>query len=152
MARENSASKTLYRPDQGQFLAGVCAGLGKYFSFDPVILRIIFILIAVFGGSGVLAYLLLWLVIPPESSLKKKGQDPVKESAQEIKDRAKEFSQELRAIGKKSAFHTWFGISLIFFGIIFLLNNFGIFSFFSLYKFWPLILIIIGLMIFTKQE
>jgi phage shock protein C len=45
-------------------IAGVCGGLGEYFNIDPVIVRLIFVALLVGAGSGFLAYLVLWVVVP----------------------------------------------------------------------------------------
>jgi phage shock protein PspC (stress-responsive transcriptional regulator) len=45
-------------------IAGVCGGLGAYFNIDPTIVRILFICLLIFGGSGVLLYLIFWIVSP----------------------------------------------------------------------------------------
>ncbi len=47
---------------------GVCSGLGSYFGVDPVIFRVLIAVLAVFGGAGILLYLLLWLAIPEEGT------------------------------------------------------------------------------------
>lgn len=48
--------------------AGVAGGLGRYFGVDPVLFRVLFAVAAFFGGSGVLAYVLLWALIPEEGT------------------------------------------------------------------------------------
>jgi phage shock protein C len=46
-------------------LTGVCGGLGEYFNIDPVVFRIVFVLLAIPGGlPSVLPYLLMWIVMP----------------------------------------------------------------------------------------
>ncbi|MFA7401121.1 MAG: DNA-binding transcriptional activator PspC [Bacteroidetes bacterium ADurb.Bin234] len=45
-------------------VAGVCGGLGAYFNVDPTIVRILFICLLIFGGSGLLLYLIFWIVSP----------------------------------------------------------------------------------------
>jgi len=61
--------KKLYLSDTDKKLGGVCGGLGEYFDKDPTLVRVIFVLIVLFSfGFGVLAYLLMWLVIPRRSS------------------------------------------------------------------------------------
>ena len=45
-------------------IAGVCAGLADYFDLDPTIVRVIWLLAILFAGTGVLAYLVLWIVLP----------------------------------------------------------------------------------------
>lgn len=58
--------KRLYRSRYEKKLGGVCAGLARYFEIDVSLVRLIWILLAVFYGSGILAYLLAWIVIPEE--------------------------------------------------------------------------------------
>lgn len=47
-------------------VAGVCAGLGDYFDLDPTIVRILFVVIFFAGGASLLAYLIMWIVMPEE--------------------------------------------------------------------------------------
>lgn len=47
-------------------IAGVCAGIANYFDIDPTIVRIIYVLMFFMLGTGILLYLILWLVIPQE--------------------------------------------------------------------------------------
>lgn len=57
--------KKLYLSRTNRKIGGVCGGLGEYFEVDPTLIRIIFILIALLSlGLGVLAYILMWMVIP----------------------------------------------------------------------------------------
>jgi phage shock protein C len=62
--------KRLYRSRTDRKIAGVCGGLGAYFGVDPVIFRIVWVLLILGAGAGLLGYLICWLVIPlePESS------------------------------------------------------------------------------------
>ena len=46
-------------------IAGVCSGLAKYFNTDATLVRLIFVLLIVLGGSGVIIYLIAWMIIPP---------------------------------------------------------------------------------------
>ncbi len=50
-------------------VAGVCAGLANYINIDPTIMRILFVLIAFVGGASVLAYLIMWIVMPEEKTI-----------------------------------------------------------------------------------
>ena len=57
--------KRLYRSRTDKKIAGVCGGLAEYFKIDPVIPRIIFVILILPGGlPGVLPYLIMWLIIP----------------------------------------------------------------------------------------
>ena len=63
---EANGSKQLIRPREGRMVAGVCAGLGDYFGLDANLVRLIFAALSIFGGAGVLVYLVAWLVVPEE--------------------------------------------------------------------------------------
>ncbi len=57
-------TKRLYRmPDQGM-IGGVCCGLGEYLQADPTLIRLLFVFLALAGMSGVLIYVVMWLVVP----------------------------------------------------------------------------------------
>lgn len=56
--------RRLYRSPDSRVIAGVCGGLGAYFNIDPVILRIIFVLLLFVNGVGLLAYIILWIAVP----------------------------------------------------------------------------------------
>jgi phage shock protein PspC (stress-responsive transcriptional regulator) len=58
--------KKLYRSRTDKKICGVCAGLAKYMNMDVTILRLITLLLVVFAGGGLLAYLICALVIPQE--------------------------------------------------------------------------------------
>jgi phage shock protein PspC (stress-responsive transcriptional regulator) len=59
---------SLYRSDNDKILGGVCSGLASYLRIDPTIVRILFALITFGGfGSGVLLYIILWIVLPSKS-------------------------------------------------------------------------------------
>jgi phage shock protein C len=58
--------KKLWRSRKDRKIAGICGGLGIYFGVDPVWIRIIFIIFFLVGGTALIAYLILWLVIPLE--------------------------------------------------------------------------------------
>src|SRR5512133_3486123 len=56
--------KRLYRNPNDSVISGVCGGLGAYLNTDPVLFRILFIIFALFGGAGVLIYLVFWIAVP----------------------------------------------------------------------------------------
>ena len=58
--------KRLYRSKKERIIAGVCGGLGEYFGIDPTIVRIIWVLLGLMGGSGIIAYIIAWIIIPEE--------------------------------------------------------------------------------------
>ena len=61
--------KKLERSQTDKKIAGVCGGLGEYFGIDPVIFRIIFIILLLPGGlPGFIPYVLLWILLPKKST------------------------------------------------------------------------------------
>ncbi len=56
--------KRLYRSKNNCMIAGVCGGLGEYFDMDPTFIRLLWIVFTLAGGSGILAYIIAWIVIP----------------------------------------------------------------------------------------
>lgn len=63
---ENMSDKRLTRSTNDRFLAGVAGGLAEYFEIDPALVRILFVLVALFSGgiTGILIYLVLWIIMP----------------------------------------------------------------------------------------
>ncbi len=55
--------KRLLRSNTNRVIAGVCGGIGEYFDIDPVLVRILFVLTAIFG-AGFIIYLVLWIMMP----------------------------------------------------------------------------------------
>ncbi len=98
-------SKRLFRDPDNRIMGGVCSGIGHYFGFDPVILRIIFVLTFIFVGSGLLIYLILWAIIPKASTasdkLQMKGKavtvDNIKRRVQEEADQVKKKINDSKA-------------------------------------------------------
>lgn len=56
--------KRLHRVPEEKKIAGVCAGLGEYFDLDPVFFRLFFLVLLFFGGVGLLAYIVMWIMVP----------------------------------------------------------------------------------------
>jgi phage shock protein C len=56
--------KRLVRSSTDSKIAGVCGGLADYFDIDPMIIRLIWVLLLLCGGTGLLAYIILWIVLP----------------------------------------------------------------------------------------
>ena len=59
--------RKLYRSQTQRMLAGVCGGLAEYFNIDATVMRVLFLILAVFGGSGIVLYLVMWIVVPDAS-------------------------------------------------------------------------------------
>ena len=143
----------LFRSRTNKAIAGVAGGLGEFFLIDPVIIRIIFVILAVMGGGGVLIYVLLWIFVPykfeetftsANTSANNYSQQKKKES--EIKDT--EINTENPYDNSKhhnSKGPIFGGVILITLGILFLASE--IIPEVNFDKLWPVILIVIGLLL-----
>ncbi len=145
-------NQRLYRSASDRLIAGVCAGLGKFFSVDPTIVRLVFLLLFFLGGSGLLLYIILWIIVPDERRLDATPQEVMHANTQELAESAKQLGQNVgQAVGASSgdvaqtaARHgpLIFAVILIGLGLWFLLQNL---LHVDLSQFWPVILIVIGL-------
>lgn len=129
----------LYRSRNDRVLAGVCAGLAEYFKIDPVLIRVIFIAAALGGGFGLLAYLIFWIVTP-ESPY------PGASAEDSATDENANFSYQSEAVNHKKSQQQGSVIAgsiLILLGGLFLAEEF--LPDFDFEKYWPLILIFIGI-------
>lgn len=59
----------LYRSTTDVMLGGVCAGLAEMLGVDTSIMRLVFVLLALLGGHGLLIYLILWVIVPRKPNL-----------------------------------------------------------------------------------
>jgi phage shock protein C len=50
-------------------LAGICGGLAEYFNVDATLIRVLFLVLAVFGGTGLVIYVVMWLIVPDVSKV-----------------------------------------------------------------------------------
>jgi len=154
--------RRLYRSRTDRMIWGVCGGLAKYFNIDPVIVRIVFVVLALANGIGILAYIILAIVVPLEGSASTTPKEVVKENVAELKETATEFSKEIRATfaaeekeaksetekaGGSRRASVFFGTVLIVLGAIFLLGTLNIFWWFRWGYLWPLVLIAVGLIV-----
>jgi phage shock protein C len=63
---EVAMEKRLYRSKDERLIWGICGGIAKYFGVDPVLIRVIAVASIIFGGWGILAYIILYFVVPLE--------------------------------------------------------------------------------------
>lgn len=98
-AETGGRAKRLFRDTESEIIGGVCGGIGHYFGIDPLWVRLAFVVALVFFGTGVLFYILLWIVIPEAKTttdkLHMKG-EPVN-----IGNIGKTIEREIEAVGEK---------------------------------------------------
>ena len=59
-------TRRLYRSRTDRKLAGVCGGLAQYFNTNATLMRVLFVVLALLGGPGLVLYLLMWVLVPEE--------------------------------------------------------------------------------------
>ncbi len=147
--------KKLYRSVTDKMIGGVCGGLAEYFAVDPVIVRLIFVLAVIFGGSGILAYIILWIIIPQKPYIITPfNNEQTKNNSASTNDEKKTENAQPNmnfVYDKPQNNKTVFaGAFLIVLGGIFLLDNFV--PRFHFGDFWPLILIGLGIAIILNAK
>jgi phage shock protein C len=131
-----TTKQRLYRSQTNKVIAGVCGGLSEYLNVDATVVRLVWILITLFGGAGIFAYIAAWLIIPTAPAKPNEMLQP-----------------------KQSDFTAAriFGILFIGAGVVILLDNLDILSF---HHWWnvswefvfPGLLIMAGVYFLTKKN
>ena len=173
--------RKIYRSRRNRVFLGICGGLGDYFNIDPVIIRIVVVVLVLASWvfPVLVAYLIAALIIPLEGSSESVPRDNMRENIDDLKNTANSLGQEIRETfgGKKDdgqsdggsaspatgAYSTRpasrsglliLGIIIIGMGILVIFNNF--FDFILWRVFWPVMLIVAGvaviLYVLKRQE
>ncbi len=151
--------RKLYRSRTDSVIGGVCGGLAEYFSIDPVIVRVVTAVSIFFGGFGLIAYLILWLVVPLQGSEAAQPRDTIQANVNEIKETAEGIGQEVRetfsraerdpetAARISSRRRTWLGIGLVAVGGVILVSNILPWNWLTWGVAWPAVVIVIGIIV-----
>jgi phage shock protein PspC (stress-responsive transcriptional regulator) len=144
----------LYRSQLETIIGGVCGGIAKSLNVDPVLIRIVFILLAIFGGSGLLIYAILWIVLPvdpdeqviPETQKQHtmESENPKTSGPGSGPGQKPPVNQKPKNDGNLIA-----GLILITLGAIFLLERWIYWLDFK--DFWPLILVVAGIVLIRRS-
>src|ERR1700737_1982093 len=97
--------RLLRRRADNRVIAGVCSGLADYFQIDPILVRLAFVVVTFAGGTGVLAYIILWIAMTPATA---------------------GTSGQAVVTGVKRQRPLWLGAFLIALGVAFLIGNTGL--------------------------
>ncbi|HRI05889.1 MAG TPA: PspC domain-containing protein [Candidatus Dojkabacteria bacterium] len=150
------APKRLVRSKTDQIIAGVCGGIAEYFEIDPIIVRLLFALLVFSGGSGVLIYIILWIIMPEKGDENKSHNQVVKENAKDFEQKVEQWADSMDKPDNRKKTQLWFGVAIVVLGTYLTLQNFGIGSMFNLGwyigKFWPLIIVGLGVIILVKRD
>lgn len=91
-----TGERRLTRSRDDRLLGGVAGGLGEFLGVDPTLVRIVFVLVALFGGSGFVLYGALWLLVPPADD-EFAVEDNVRAAAGEMRDAVRTLADALRS-------------------------------------------------------
>lgn len=146
-------TKKLYRSEKDKIVAGVCGGLGDYFDLDPTIIRIIFVILTIWGGVGILLYIIGIIVMPPNPDQVRSSKDDIKENvkksaqtfAQDLRQAAEDLKEPVKNDRKRLSRDQVLGLIILLLGLMFLFRNF--FNWFNLHDYWPIILVVIGILL-----
>jgi phage shock protein PspC (stress-responsive transcriptional regulator) len=139
--RANASGRILRRRSSERVIGGVAGGLGDYFNVDPLLLRIAFVGLMIFGGAGLVLYVVAWLLIPVE------GQD------------ASIVESILQRVGLTSRRLAWIAAAVV--ALIFILNlsprgvdlsNGSQTIFFDPAAVWAVAVIVVGYLLLRRRE
>jgi phage shock protein C len=130
----------VYRSTTDKIIAGVCGGLGQYLRIEPLILRILFIILAM-NGIGLGLYIILWIFLPLEQKEYPDQEAMIRHNVNEISEQVQAWS---RGTQDQSKLMLILGGILIGVGILALLNNFGLLWWVNAIRLWPLLLVALG--------
>lgn len=150
----------LYRSRRRRVLGGVAAGLGEYLNLDPILVRIILVIIALINGLGIILYIVLWIIIPEEPFERAYNMGPSSEPVDNNTDERSTGNEEQQTGKDKEQYNfadldskfepkknnsgrIFAGVILIAAGLFFLIDN--LFPYFNFEDFLPVALIAVGI-------
>ena len=154
-------AKKLYRSTTDKMLGGVAGGLAEYFDIDATLIRVLFVVVVFLGGGGILAYIILWIVVPEKpyeipnsfqgkSDSDKNDKNEFHRSTEDSGSMSINNSGEAMIETKTNSKQIWIAIILIVIGGLLLLDN--IFPRFNFDHYWPVILIGIGIGLLIRAK
>jgi phage shock protein PspC (stress-responsive transcriptional regulator) len=177
-----NGTSRLYRSTSERMLGGVAAGLGNYFKIDANIVRLVFLLLALFTGGGfALVYVLLWLILPTPTSTATDVGSVIHENLNEIGSQFRGLSggnggnggtvanggqgqaagaapnggqlpQGSQPVARTHSRPGTGAMALIIIGAFFLLVNLGMFHWIKWGFWWPVMLIVLGLWLLNRRR
>lgn len=144
--------KRLYRSNNEKIIAGVCGGIADHFEIDPIWVRLVFVLLTLLNGVGLILYLVLWILVPKNPNEKQTENTAAENIADKLQNKFKKNMDKKMEFREKE--HNTTGIIA---GLILVLIGFGflfkfIFDWFKFNLVWPIIIIIIGLFLILGRR
>lgn len=151
----DTATRRLYRSRDQGMIAGVCAGIAEYLDIDPTLVRLVAILTIFAGGAGVVAYLIGWVIIPPNPAQEptrgfQRAEETKERVVEEIRTAGERVEEEVRSREGQERGRILAGLVLVLLGLIFLLNQ--LVDWLSWGELWPLVLIAVGVVLLFQAR
>jgi len=142
----------LYRSKKDCVIGGVCGGIAEYFDVDPTLIRLLAVLVFFLGGSGIIAYIIGWIIIPQNPNGNAEGNSENKEETKGKIKKAEENLLEEKSKGNSERNRNIIlGIILIIVGLVFMGTTlFPWITWIAWGTFWPVIIIVVGLVIMIR--
>ena len=93
--------KKLYRSETDKMIGGVCGGIAEYFGIDSTIVRLLFALIVISAGTGLVLYIILWIIVPTKSNVGLSSEEVMANNTKEVRESAKKMVNEVKSDSKK---------------------------------------------------
>ncbi len=150
-------SNKLYRSRTDKIIFGVCGGLAKYFDLDSSLFRVLFVLLTLANGLGIILYLALALLVSPEPGepVAVNRSEKIKEFANEVGQKGKSLAAELEMSGSdRGGAKNILGIIIILIGVALLLKRVAPFlvDWVRWDVIWPVFIILIGFFLVFKKS
>lgn len=145
----------LYRSRTDQMIGGVCGGLGRYLKIDANIIRLLFVLLGLGNGAGLILYLALWVILPYEGEGEAGASNTVHSGADEIAQRMRAMGEDVQHAFRQPNSKTGalVGGGLIILGLIFLVDNLNLpwLRWLRFDVMWPVLIIALGAVMIWRQ-
>lgn len=151
------ATKKLVRSATDRMIAGVCGGLGEFFDVDATLFRLIFVVLVIFGGAGVLIYIVLWIIVPESGEQKQKSaEERFEKFGKEVEGYVHTMADSMKEGGSSSIDvasqkrRILLAAVLIIVGVAFVVNNF--IPNWNIWRLWPAMIIILGIWLLWQAQ
>lgn len=143
-----------WRRSHNKVIAGVCGGIAEKLHIDPVVVRLVFLLLLIFAGGGFLLYIILWIVLPAAPYVFQ-NETKTAESTSGQYEQNEGATEESTIFTAKESPHSKntqliLGVILIGLGVLSLVAAF--IPRFNMYDLWPVALIVFGLFILKSGK
>ena len=146
-----------FRSRTDRIIFGVCGGLAKHYNLDATLIRILFILLALSNGIGIVLYLILALILPVEPGAETAAdrEEKIKEFAEGVGQKTKALADEMKGDQAwRGRSRNLFGGLVVLVGVIMLLERVApaVFHWLNWGLIWPLLIIFLGLYLILHKD